>query len=336
MKKLSIKKLPLISVLVALFLAIALILFVGAYSKKGAFSQLNLWTSKTTTIESGVKDTDNDGLKDWEEELYGTDPLNNDTDGDGYLDGEEVESGHNPLVKGPNDKQVFFPLPLGDKYNITNKVLSEETMEALLKSYLSQKDEYLEDHPGIDDQTGFISSINQSTISEMSKRAFGEVYPALIEKAGEILSEMPEIFDITITDEQIKISNNNSQEAINNYFAKTSSIINSEDFLFNLKNINLLLSVFETNEFSKLDKIIKSNDIKIGQIKEIIVPSSWKEIHKKTLGLSILTRNIFVSLRGVENDFLKASLALQELENLPVKWNALTQEILELNNNSSL
>lgn len=38
-----------------------------------------------------------DGLKDGEEEAYGTDPLLTDTDGDGYSDYEEVQAGSDPL-----------------------------------------------------------------------------------------------------------------------------------------------------------------------------------------------------------------------------------------------
>ncbi len=49
------------------------------------------------------QDSDNDGLKDWEEILLGTDPHKADTDGDGTSDGEEARAGRNPLVKGPND-----------------------------------------------------------------------------------------------------------------------------------------------------------------------------------------------------------------------------------------
>ncbi len=48
-------------------------------------------------------DADNDGLKNWEEEVHKTDPRNPDTDGDGYLDGEEVASGYDPAMKAPND-----------------------------------------------------------------------------------------------------------------------------------------------------------------------------------------------------------------------------------------
>lgn len=49
------------------------------------------------------KDSDNDQLMDWEEELWHTDPRNSDTDSDGTKDGEEIRQGRNPLVAGLND-----------------------------------------------------------------------------------------------------------------------------------------------------------------------------------------------------------------------------------------
>ncbi len=52
--------------------------------------------------ESG--DADADGLSDWEEMLWKTDPKKKDTDGDGTNDGEEVALSRDPLKKGPNDK----------------------------------------------------------------------------------------------------------------------------------------------------------------------------------------------------------------------------------------
>lgn len=51
-------------------------------------------------------DSDNDGLKDWEEELWQTDPSNPDTDGDGFKDGEEVIANHSPVIKAPEDNLV--------------------------------------------------------------------------------------------------------------------------------------------------------------------------------------------------------------------------------------
>jgi uncharacterized protein YciU (UPF0263 family) len=47
-----------------------------------------------------ILDTDNDGLNDADEVIYGTDMNNPDSDGDGYLDGDEVENGYNPMGDG--------------------------------------------------------------------------------------------------------------------------------------------------------------------------------------------------------------------------------------------
>ncbi len=58
------------------------------------------------TLTKGLSelDSDKDGLRDWEEPLWNSDPNNPDTDGDGTLDGDEVDQGRNPIVAGPNDK----------------------------------------------------------------------------------------------------------------------------------------------------------------------------------------------------------------------------------------
>lgn len=55
------------------------------------------------------KDTDKDGLKDWEEVLWRTNPEKSDTDLDGTTDGEEVELERNPTIKGPSDKIADNP-----------------------------------------------------------------------------------------------------------------------------------------------------------------------------------------------------------------------------------
>jgi hypothetical protein len=63
-------------------------------------------------------DTDGDGLLDWQEALWGTDPNNPDTDGDGTRDGQEVAEGRDPLKSGPEDK-------------MTRKLAIEEHVEGL-------------------------------------------------------------------------------------------------------------------------------------------------------------------------------------------------------------
>jgi len=93
--------------LVAVAIAVITLVFVIAVStiyygrtssgtNSGTAVQQPLATAATSPV--ATKDTDTDGLADWEETLWGTDPNNPDTDGDGFRDGDEVHSNHDPLV----------------------------------------------------------------------------------------------------------------------------------------------------------------------------------------------------------------------------------------------
>jgi hypothetical protein len=58
---------------------------------------------------SVLPDTDQDGIKDWEELLRGTDVHDPDTDGDGSLDGAETAVSRDPLKPGPDDAVTPTP-----------------------------------------------------------------------------------------------------------------------------------------------------------------------------------------------------------------------------------
>ncbi len=320
------KKIPVIAIIVGIILLIGGVIFVYKYSDEQAL----LGKRVSKTVSESFIDSDNDGLRDWEEELFKTDPRNPDTDGDGYLDGEEVNSGHNPLVKAPGDKLSFYPLPLGEKYNLTQKVLDEETMESILKAYITEKGEYVMDHPEIDSAESFSNFTEDSTVREMAKRALAVAYPQLLEKAEDTISEIPEIFNINVTDKDINISEDNSLEAINLYLSRVSSILSSDVFFLQDQTFQALASAFKNNDFYELDQLIKQNDVKIEQAKLITVPSSWKEIHKQGLELTLLIRNIFISFRDIGQDPLKAYIALEKLEDFSTHWNDLMDEAVNL------
>lgn len=95
----------------AAIFAVALIIGIASiYPAKGSLNyqnpnaELETGTLEKLVAVAGDLDTDKDGLKDWEESLWKTDPKNPDTDGDGTFDGEEVKANRNPKVIGPNDK----------------------------------------------------------------------------------------------------------------------------------------------------------------------------------------------------------------------------------------
>jgi hypothetical protein len=65
--------------------------------------QENAQTEKKAVRAVIEKDSDNDGLRDWEESLWGSDPNNADTDGDGTTDGDEIKRSRDPTKAGPDD-----------------------------------------------------------------------------------------------------------------------------------------------------------------------------------------------------------------------------------------
>jgi len=104
------KKLNLLVAILILIIGIFIGGFLVLKSKTGkaniaqSLTELFGTNSQSSQTNEKNKDSDNDGLTDWQEEIYKTDPNNPDTDGDGYLDGEEVLSGYDPLKPGPDDK----------------------------------------------------------------------------------------------------------------------------------------------------------------------------------------------------------------------------------------
>jgi hypothetical protein len=114
-----------IGVVFALILLIAL---VGSVANR-KITYKSGQTSKGNVLvvsEAMEKDTDNDGLKDWEENLWGTDINNPDTDGDGIKDGEQIRKVQSSLDKGGflskdlEDDNTKTGLLVRDVLNLTN------------------------------------------------------------------------------------------------------------------------------------------------------------------------------------------------------------------------
>lgn len=90
-----------------------------------------VFAGESASTKNIFQDSDQDGLSNDEEQLYGTDPFTKDSDGDGYGDGIEVESGYDPLKPAPGDKIIKDAAGVSssdsqeESENLTKKVSSE-------------------------------------------------------------------------------------------------------------------------------------------------------------------------------------------------------------------
>lgn len=91
--------------------------------------------ANSTSTDLATRDSDGDGLPDWEERLYGTDPFNPDTDGDGTPDGKEVAEGRDPRKAGPDDK---LPV-IQDPHFATSSTDVEGIKKEFFAKYLAEQ-----------------------------------------------------------------------------------------------------------------------------------------------------------------------------------------------------
>lgn len=84
-------------------LAVGVTIFITKFPRQVTYTATVSVATSTSALEL---DSDKDGLKDWEEGLWKTDPKNPDTDGDGTSDGEEIKLGRNPLVPNSAPKRL--------------------------------------------------------------------------------------------------------------------------------------------------------------------------------------------------------------------------------------
>jgi hypothetical protein len=132
----------------------AVVLIVGAYIlARGIQSPSAAEASTETALLKAIasKDSDNDGLPDWEESLYGTDPHNPDSNNLGMTDGEAVAKG------------LIVPKA------ITNMSIGTSTPNAI---------------SGVDYATGGLTPPTEGTLTDAFAKSFFTLYVAAKEQNG--------------------------------------------------------------------------------------------------------------------------------------------------------
>ncbi|MFC1700952.1 hypothetical protein ACFLZ0_02345 [Patescibacteria group bacterium] len=258
------------------------------------------------------QDSDSDGLMDWEEITWKTNPCIADTDKDGYLDGEEVTAGYSPLQPAPGDK-------LSDRETLPRE-LPKNLTQALSKN-LAQKTIDGQIQPMEDNSDFDILNIN---------------YPIISSAIQEVMNQSYEEFMLPkISDEEIIISNNNNQESIELY---SQAIIEIMNRCADKTNINreiyetethLFYEAINNNDFYEINKYINFYEEIYNEIKKIPVPSDFKDIHKEQLGVFWVMTNIYKAIRQIQTDPLKTNLALEQYKIINERTIQIIQKIAD-------
>ncbi|MBU3925588.1 thrombospondin type 3 repeat-containing protein [Patescibacteria group bacterium] len=223
------------------------------------------------------KDSDNDGLKDWEETLWKTDPNNSDTDGDGTADGEEIKQSRDPAKPGPDDKLNEFKNLIAEKENnsdINGLTITDQLARQFFASFMALY------------QSG---SLDEETKSQMAD--------SLAENLSqERLSDKYTVFDLNII-------NDNSKEAIKIYGDKTQSIIDKYQANGGEDEITIINNAFQNEDNKELQKLDATIILYRNVYKELLkveAPSSLAGYH---LDLINGIYNLAESLVKIEETF---------------------------------
>ncbi len=157
------KKLWIIFSVVLIFLLL-LVFFFNKYKDNNIiYSSLKNEITENIAEKIIQKDSDNDGLKDWEEALWKTDPNNSDTDGDGVNDKEEILAERDPLVEGVgNLNNIIFTEQENLENFQTTLTQTDVLAREVFTGYMALKQNNL---LGTQEQKDFIEKITSNSLS---------------------------------------------------------------------------------------------------------------------------------------------------------------------------
>lgn len=284
-----------------------LTLSAGALFYLGKFVELkpNLNTSLKNIINQGfvnklaekteILDSDSDGLKDWEEMLWGTDINNPDTDKDGSSDKQEADNGYDPLDPFSNEKT-------GKKIEKVNYPAVADNLEP---GNLTQS---LAQSIGMKIMNG--TNANPLSVSDALNSINQETSQGLVEFEAS--------FHKTVYDSELKISNDDSPAALEKYIQEASNVLSKDPIYIESTSqyspfSNEMISANGIN-LSIIDEYIVYIDQAIKDFKNISVPPILLQFHKKETELLISNKEVFLNIRKIEEDPLRAMLAINQFE----------------------
>ncbi len=227
------------------------------------------------------KDTDGDGVLDWEEGLWGTDPRKKDTNDDGIPDSVEIEN----LKKQETQNQQGEPL-LQDEKNLTETDKFSREFFATVATL---------------NQNG---QIDQATVNKLSESL-----------ANNIQNSPPKkVFVIS----DLKVIKDDSVQAVKKYSdtLKNTNIKYQTDntVLDILQRFIVDENTVDVRVLSELDPIIEQTNKIIGTLTKISIPQSLASLHLDFInGLQRLSENLS-NIQLYDTDAIVALSAISQYD----------------------
>lgn len=255
------------------------------------------------------KDTDKDGLKNWEEALWKTNPEITDTDGDATNDGDEIKMSRNPKIAGTCSERVE---------GCTDKLLSPEDIS---KSENPDQPSTFTAKIAQEFGKNYFAGKGLAGGKDLSASAQQSLANSLTLEIEQGVAAYQDVFkkeDIKIsTTLDAKIYLNKFGSAFNKNFRDISS--------YEIDIIGLVLSEEHFKNTKLFDPLLIAYKNMVLFLQKEIVPESYSNLHLSALNIMQNTLFAVRSMKNIEEDPAKAIVGIR----LYIKETERAQEFLK-------
>lgn len=280
-RKINIQKLKIASFVFSSLFVLSFAVFSFADDKNGG-SDKNIF-----------QDTDQDGLSNDEEKLYGTNPNKADSDGDSYSDGTEIKSGYDPLKPAPGDKinsiadfeeqknESSQGVAVVKKSNLTEEVSRQ--VAVTLKESASKK------------QNLSLDDLRDTVQKTMNEKITVDTLPEIDVKAIKIKKQKYSSLSEADRTEKIK------QDTLEYTTAVSYIMVNNSPIpMQSSGDMGKLASFMTTNSIGMLsggnnallDDFSRKGTLITAQLQDVVVPENMVDTHIKALKLAQYTATL--------------------------------------------
>lgn len=285
--------------LVLVFVITLSIGFIFLRKKKGTETPIHVPIIAEKEIKSLLlEDNDKDGILNWEEELYKTDPNNPDTDGDGTPDGEELKLGRDPTKPGPHDT-----IAETKKETVTRAQITPNLTQSLFGDFVKQ---------------GGAESL---LLQKNPQRASQLIREKVLEyqKSGKLSQNTEALPEFPLP--SVRTSENTTEEAIKKYLNDVGAIFTEELTPLREDDLGLFLAMLQSGNFDRLNKL-KNYGLAVERatrkMRSLTVPQNLAWFHAKEIRYLETTWSDLQKLANIDKDPITALLAVSTRKNTKI------------------